>query len=124
MQHSSLMSFLNGFTPPEHLFSEIADELAACLAAMAKGGSGHVIITDGPDVVISRKQVGRLVEALAAGRLPLNAASYIADALTMSDDFDFANEVVAEAVLFLSDDGRPLTLDDVQGLRHRLASTA
>jgi hypothetical protein len=89
---------------------------------MAKGGSGHVLITDGPDVIITRKQVDRLVEALAAGRLPLNAASYIADALIMSDDFDFANEVVSEAVCFLSDDSRPLTLDDVRGLRQRLAS--
>ncbi len=124
MQHSSLMSFLNGFTPPEHLFSEIADELAACLGAMAKGGSGQVIITDGPNVVISSKQVGRLVEALVAGGLPLNAASYIADALIMSDDFDFANEVVEEAVFDLSDDSRPLTLDDIHGLRHRLASAA
>ena len=60
------MSFLNGFTPPEQLFDEIADELAACLAAMAKGGSGHILITDGPDVIVTRKQVDRLVEALAA----------------------------------------------------------
>ena len=124
MQYSSLMSFLNGLTRPEHLFGEMADELAACLAAMAKGGSGHVLITNGPDVIVTRKQVGRLVEALAAGRLPLSAASYIADALIMSDDFDLADEAVSEAVFFLSDDSRPLTLDEVQGLRQRLASAA
>jgi hypothetical protein len=99
----------------------MADELAACLASMAKGGSGHVLITDGPDVIVTCKHVRRLVEALATGRLPLNAASYIADALIMSDDFEFANDAVSEAIFFLSDDSGPLTLDEVQVLRRRLA---
>lgn len=124
MQYSSLMSFLNGFASGEQLASEIRPEVAACLAALSKGGSGPVIITDGPVAIITRKQVERFVEALAEGRLPLNTASYVADALILSDNFDFANEFVSDVVHFLSDDTATLTLVEVQALRQRLLSAA
>jgi hypothetical protein len=122
MRHSSLTSFLNGELPPNELWPEIEEEVTECLAACAKGGSGHVIITDGPDTQVSRKHVAVLLGALAEARLPLEAASYIADALIMSDDFDWEDEAVAEALFFLSDESAPLTLEQVEEARSRLAT--
>jgi hypothetical protein len=50
-----------------------------------------------------------LLSALAEGHLPLEAASYIADALIMSDDFDFADEGVRRTVLPLRPERTALT---------------
>lgn len=122
MRHSSLLSFLNGERSPDELWREIEREVAECLAACAKGGSGHVIITDGPGTPVAREQVAVLLTALAEARLPLGAASYIADALIMSGDFEWEDNAVAEALFFLSDESAPLTLAEVNEARSRLAS--
>lgn len=124
MQHSSLASFLNGESPAEELWREIESEVRECLAACAKGGSGYVIITDGPEIHIARGQVAVLLTALAEAKLPLEAASYIADALIMSDDFAWDDEAVAKAVLFLSDESAPLTQTEVEEARRRLATAS
>jgi hypothetical protein len=122
MRHSSLLSFVNGARSPEELWREIEQELSECLAACAEGGSGHVIITDGPITPVGREQVAVLLTALAQAKLPVEAASYIADALIMSDDFEWDDDAVAEALFFLSDESAPLTLDQVEQARQRLAS--
>jgi hypothetical protein len=121
VHHSSLASFLNGELPSDELWREIETEVTECFAACAKGGSGHVIITDGPETPVTRAQVAILLAALAEAKLPLKAASYIADALIMSDDFEWEDEAVAEALFFLSDESAPLTLAEVEAARSRLA---
>ena len=122
MRHSSLASVLNEELPPEELWREIEPEVTECLAACAKGGSGHVIINDGPKMQVSRKHVAILLAALAEAKLPLKAASYIADALIFSDDFHWEDEAVADALFFLSDESGPLTLVEIEEARSRLAT--
>lgn len=124
MRHSSLASFLNGERPADELWREIEAEVRECLAACAKGGSGHVFITDGPDTQVVPKQVAVLLIALAETKLPLDAASYIADALIMSDNFEWENDAVSEALFFLSDESAPLTLAQVEEARSRLATAS
>ena len=65
-----------------------------------------------------------LIAALAEAKLPLEAASYIADALIMSDDFEWEHEAVAEALFFLSDESAPLTLAGIEEARSRLATVS
>lgn len=45
-----------------------------------------------------------LLAALAEAKLPMEAANYIADALVMSDNFEWSDDAVAEALFFLSDE--------------------
>ena len=124
MRHPSLASFLNGELPPDELWREIEVEVTDCLAACAKGGSGQVVITDGPETRVSRQHVAILLAALVEGKLPLEAASYIADALIMSDDFEWEDEAVADALFFLSDESAPLTLAEVEKARSHLATAS
>lgn len=124
MRHSSLTSFLNGKHPADELWREIEAEVEDCLAACAKGGSGPVIITDGPETQVAREQVAVLLTALAEAKLPLKAASYIADALIMSDDFDWEDDAVAEALFLLLHESRPLLLADVEEARSRLTTVS
>jgi hypothetical protein len=122
MRHSSLSSFLNGERSSDELWREIEREVTECLSACVKGGSGHVIITDGPGTTIGREQVAVLLNALAEAKLPLEAASYVADALVMSDNYEWEDDAVAEALFFLSDESAPLTLAAVEAARSRFAS--
>ncbi|MCV3208509.1 hypothetical protein OHD62_27530 [Mesorhizobium sp. YC-39] len=125
MQHSSLISFLNGEKSPNELWREIETEVTECMtAATTLGCVGHVIITDGPHTIINRRHVDVLVGRLADGILPVQAAAYIADALIMSDDFDFAEDGVSEILFLLSDESAPLSREDVQALRSRLSTGA
>lgn len=124
MQHSSLVAFLNGRLPPEALWAEIHREVTECLAACAKGGSGHVIMVPGPEVKVTREHVKVLLDALADCRLPLKAASYIADTMILSDDFEWDDDPTAVALFSLSDESRPLTIDDVEEERARLLAAS
>ncbi|MER9234007.1 hypothetical protein NKI56_18215 [Mesorhizobium sp. M0622] len=125
MQHSSLISFLNGEKPPDELWREIETELTECVTATTTLGCvGHVIITDGPETIINCRHVDVLVSRLADGILPVQAAAYIADALIMSDDFNFADDGVSEVLFFLSDESARLSREDVQALRSRLSTGA
>ena len=121
VQYSSLMAFLNRFTPPEALAAEIETEVADCQKNTSKGGAGAVIITSGPRTTITRRQLHVFLAALASGRIPLSSASYIADALVLIEDFDFADEGVEEAVFYVSDESAPFTIEEVQRLRDRLS---
>lgn len=46
---------------------------------------------------------------MLSDQLAFLAANYTADCLMMSDNFDFADEAVAEAIAFVADDSRPPT---------------
>ncbi|TIW47812.1 MAG: hypothetical protein E5V71_03080 [Mesorhizobium sp.] len=123
MRHSSLSSFLNGATSAKELWQEINAEVNECVAATAKrGGIGHVIITDGPSMRVKWHHVDKLLGELADEKLPLSAASYIADALIMSDDFHWDDEAVAEALFFLSDESAPQTLAEIEAARSRFST--
>jgi len=121
MLYSSLLSFLNGELSAAGLWHEIEAEVAGCLAATSMGGgTGQIVITDGPETLVTGQHADALLRALAEGNLPLDAASYIADAMIMSDCFDFADESVSEALFYLSDDSAPLSRQEVEALRNRV----
>jgi len=124
VQHSSLLSFLNGSCPASELWFEIQAEVTECLAACAKGGSGSVILSKGPKTQVTRKHLTVLLTALAEAKVPLAAASYLADALIMSDDFEFEDSAVVEEMFFLSDESAPLTLAEIKKARSRLATAS
>ncbi len=122
MHHSSLVSFLNGALAASELWQEIEAEVSKCGAATSKlGGVGQVIISDGPETPVTREHVAVLLSALVGAKLPLVAATYIADALIMSDDFEWEDEAIAEALFSLSDESRPLTLRDIQEAQARFS---
>lgn len=121
MRHSSLASFLNGERSPDKFWREIEPEVTECLPACDRGSSGHVIITDGPGTMIGREQVAVLLTALVEAKLPLQAASYVADALIMSDDYEWEDDAVSEALFFLSDESALLTVAEIEAARSRLA---
>jgi hypothetical protein len=112
MKHASLVAFLNGDLSPEDFGSEIEEEVDACEQGFRSGGVGHIIVTDGPETRVTRDRARRLLHALADGRLSSLSANYTADCLVMSDDFEFADDAVAEAVHFVADDSRPPTPDE------------
>lgn len=122
MQHESLTSFLNSKRSAEDFWGEIESEVNGCIAASAKSGVGAVIITAGPLTRIASKHVTVLIAALSTGKLPVAAASYIADALIMSEDFEWDGEGVADAIFRLSDDSSPLTQADLEWARNRSAT--
>ncbi len=112
MEHATLVGFLTGVLSPEVLVDEITAEVNACEAAFQAGENGYILITDGPPVEVTREGARRLLAALADGRLPFQLANYVADCLIMSDDFDFTDDVVRNAVNFVEDDSRPPTHDE------------
>lgn len=120
VRHGSLTSFLNGERPADQLWREIEPEVKECLAACAKFGSGAVIVSEGPKTQISRRQVAVLISALAEGEIPMAAASYIADALIMSDDFEWEDDAIADALFRLSDESAPLTMIDLEWANSRV----
>ncbi|WP_146148882.1 hypothetical protein [Pseudaminobacter soli (ex Li et al. 2025)] len=117
------MSFLNGEISAGALWHEIEAEVMGCLAAtFADAGVGHVIITDGPKALVTGQHADVLLRALAEGSLPLDAACYIADAMIMSDCFDFGDERVSEALSYLSDESVPFSRQEAEALRGRLSA--
>lgn len=44
--------------------------------------------------------------------MPFELANYVADCIIMSDDFNFADNAVREAIYFVEDDSRPPTRDE------------
>lgn len=124
MRHSSLRAFLDGQHPADEFWREIEAEVRECLESCAKFGAGRVIINDAPDTPLTRKDMTVLLGALAEGKVPLEAASYIADAIIMSHTFEFEDDGVAEAVHFLADDSAPLTQAEVGQVHSRLATAS
>ena len=114
MEHASLVAFLNGDLSPDDFGSEIEEEVDACEQGIRSGGVGHIIVTDGPETMVTREHARRLLQALADGRLSFRSANYAADCVVMSDDFEFADDAVTEAVHFVADDSRPPTRDETR----------
>jgi hypothetical protein len=114
MEHASLVAFLKGELSPEDFGSEIAAEVDACEQGFRSGGVGQIIVTDGPETMVTREHARRLLKALADDGLPFLSANYTADCLVMSDDFEFADHAVAEAVQFVADDSRPPTPEETE----------
>lgn len=122
MLHSSLVAFLNGAMSPQTLWKEIEAEVRECVAATAeRGGVAPVILTAGPETQVTRRHVDVLLSAFVDAKLPLEAASYIADALILSDEFEWEDDAIAEAIFFLSDESAPLTLAEVKEAQGRFA---
>lgn len=115
MEHSSLVGFLTGTLSAEALADEITIEVKACNEAFQAGENGYIVITDGPAFEVTRDGARRLLNALADERLPFEIANYVADCIIMSDDFDFADNAVREAIFFVEDDSRPPTRDETIG---------
>jgi hypothetical protein len=95
---------------------------SACEQGFRSGGVGYIIVTDGPLTVITRDHARRLLQALAEERLPFLSANYTADCLMMSDDFEPADDAVAEAVNFVADDSRPPTMEETLAALESLAT--
>jgi len=51
----------------------------------------------------------------------MDAGSYIADAMIMSDDFAWVDDGIADALFRLSDESTPLTISDLGWARGRVA---
>lgn len=113
MDHTTLVGFLIGIISPELLANEITTEVNAFNDAFRAGENGYIVITDGPSFEVTREGAKRLLAAVAEGRLPFELANYVADCIMMSDDFDFADDAVRDAVHFIEDDSRPPTGDEI-----------
>jgi hypothetical protein len=114
MEHASLVAFLSGTLSPEALANEIVAEVATCNAAFEAGQNGFIVITDGPRFEVTKAGARRPLAAVADESLPFELANYVADCIIMSDDFDFADDTVKEAVYFVEDDSRPPTSDETR----------
>jgi hypothetical protein len=120
MEHPALVAFLTGLSQAETFGCEITEEVRAHNAALASDGVGSIFLTEGPSTTVTRIHARRLLSAVDAGRLSFEMASYVADALIMSDDFDFEDDAVAEAIFFLQDDSRPPTREEIGGALSKL----
>lgn len=121
MDHASIVSFLHGTCSPEDFGAEIASEVTACIQGCRSGGVGHIIVTGGPSTTVDRDHAIRILRAILDERLSFNTANYLADGLIMSDDFDFADAGVADAMAFVADDSRQPTADETREALARLA---
>ena len=122
MDHSSLVAFLEGQLTPEQFGENAIAEVAACNESFHSDGVGYIVISDGPRIVVTRDHAKRLLEAIADERLPFEAANYAADCIIMSDDFEFADDAVKEAVYFVEDDSVAPTVGEVRNAIERLRS--
>ena len=92
VQRSSIVRFLSGTLAPEALADEIADEVAAFREALRTTASGNIIVSNGPQFLVTKTGARRLLEAVAREKLPFDAANYIADCIIMNLDFDFEDD--------------------------------
>ena len=122
MEHASLVAFLEGRLAPERFGDEVADEVKACNEAFNSGDHGQIIITDGVTIVVTYAHAKRLLEAVAEERLAFEIANYAADCIIMSDDFEFADDAVKDAIYFVEDDSIAPTLDEVRAAIRHLGS--
>ncbi|MES2722576.1 MAG: hypothetical protein V4656_05435 [Pseudomonadota bacterium] len=97
------------------------DEVTECNTAFKAGHEGYILIEDGPRIVITRAHAWRLLNAIADKALPFELANYAADCLIMSDDFEFEDELVREAIHFVEDDSVAPTEDETRDLLSRLS---
>ncbi|WP_419253024.1 hypothetical protein ACN2C6_15710 [Caulobacter sp. ErkDOM-YI] len=64
-----------------------------------------------------------MLTAVAEGHLSFEAASYVADALIMSEDFDWEDDAVATTIFFLADNSRPPTHVEVSDALSQLGDS-
>ncbi|WKL56987.1 hypothetical protein Q1W73_15175 [Asticcacaulis sp. ZE23SCel15] len=112
MKYETLVLFLDGTLSPETLAFEIADEVASCNEAFKSGDIGYIVISDGPLKIVTRDSARRLLAAVAFDRLPFELANYVSDCIIMSDDFEFEDDIVRDAINFIEDDSRPPTHEE------------
>lgn len=120
MQHASLIAFLDGDMSPVRFSEEITPDVDACRASIKATRHGRIIITDGPETVLTRDRIRRLLQAVVDKTLSFEAANYTADCIIMSHTFDWEDELVGEAVHFMADDYPPPTEDEVRSALSRL----
>jgi len=104
MQHASLVAFLSGMLTPEEFMDEICSEVAEFYADLRKTKRSFILISDGPLFVVTRSAARRLLTAVNAQQLPFDAAVYVADCIVASDDIEFEDDAIRDAVFFLEDD--------------------
>jgi len=112
MEYESLAKFLSGTLTPEALGGEISAEVASCNEAVRAGKPGYIAISNELRFEINRESARRLLEALASGSLPIEAASYVAHCIIMSDDFELKDNAVRDAIYFAADDTSPPSRDE------------
>jgi hypothetical protein len=122
MDHNIIVQFFSGVLTPEDLGATMYAEVSYFRATVRETARGNILVSSGPRFIINRDGARRLLEAVANDRLPFDAANYLVDCIIMNDDFDFADEAVCDAILFLENDiGRVTSRDEKW--RPTLAST-
>ncbi len=121
MQHSFLVSFLNGEIAPKTFDEEVKPEVDACEEGIRTNAKvGQIVITDGPQTIVTRDHMTRLLQYLLDESVPWTSLNYTADCLMMSDDFEPEDEKAAEAIEFLSDDSRPPSRAEIRSVLEAL----
>lgn len=122
MQHSFLVSFLNGESPPEDFARAIKQEVDACEEGVSSPAKvGYIVITDGPKTIVTEESVRRLLQFLLEESVPWTSLNYTANCLMLSDDFEFESEQAEDAIAFLSDESRAPTADEIIGVLETLS---
>lgn len=116
MKHASLIAFLTGALSAGRFSAEIATEIGTFNTSTRATRHGQIVLTDGPDTLLTRDHARRLVQAVINKALSLEAASYIADGVIMSDSFSWDDDLVGEVLHLLADDTPPPTESEVRGL--------
>ena len=115
MEHSLLVSCLDGMTPPKDFSREIKHEVDACEEGFRSPANvGYILMTDGPQITVTREHMKRLLQCLLDETIPWMSANYTGDCLMMSGDFHPLDEAVTEAIEFVADDSRPPTPDEIR----------
>ncbi|MDC0887301.1 hypothetical protein OAS19_05885 [Altererythrobacter sp.] len=110
-----LTSFLDGRTLPEDFARAIKQEVDACEEGFRSPANvGYIIISDGPQLIVTQEHMKRLLGSMLDETLPWMSANYAGDCLIMSDDFEPEDNDVAEAIEFVADDSRPPTADEIR----------
>ncbi|MEZ5710457.1 MAG: hypothetical protein R3E02_13825 [Blastomonas sp.] len=120
MEHGSLIAFLEGKLSPEQFGDEVAGEVTACNLACSQKGEGRILLTSGPDTIVTRDHARRLLEAVEDRRLTLEIANYTASCI-IHGDFEFGDDIVCEAIWLveMADIDQP-TSDDMRTAIARL----
>ena len=107
MEHALLTSFLEGRTPPAIFARAIEQEVSACETGLRSPAKvGYILITDGPQFIITREHMKRLLHCLLDETIPWLSVNYTGDCMMMSSDFEPADDVVEQAIDFVADDSR------------------
>ncbi|MGB3737720.1 MAG: hypothetical protein WA948_00020 [Pontixanthobacter sp.] len=115
MEHDLLTSFLEGTTSPVQFALAVKQEVEVCEEGVRSPENiGYIVITDGPQVNVTREHMKRLLQAMLDESIPWMSANYTGDCLVMSDDFHPEDEEVAEAIDFVADDSRRPTATETR----------